>query len=241
MDSSEAPVQYLILDFQHVTGLDSSAVFSFTKVKHLAETRKFILIFTHVTLSDQEALIRSGLQTGDHIIFFNDLDHGLEWCEDQLLNNSQVTKTHFATTLALQLADSGFKTEDTKRLLTYLERMQFAPGTYVMRQGNKAGELFFVEIGQVSVYLELENGKRMRLRSHGMGTIVGELGFFLNIPRSTSVISDLNTIAYSLNAQALESMMEKDPALAVAFHSLMVRLLSERLVASTGELAALNR
>jgi SulP family sulfate permease len=70
---------------------------------------------------------------------------------------------------------------------------------------------------------------------------VGELGFFLNVPRSASVIADLNTIAFSLNAQALETMMEKDPPLAIAFHSLMVRLLSERLVAATDELASLNR
>lgn len=241
LDRSQVKIQYLIVDFRRVTGLDSSASFCFTKVKHLAETENFVLIFTHLAPMDQRELTRGGLEKSDHIKFFRDLDHALEWCEDQLLEISQITKIHFPTTLALQLADSGFEKDDTKRLQTYLEPQQFAPGDYVIRQGNEAKELFFVEIGQVSVYLELENSKRMRLRTYGMGTIVGELGFFLNVPRSASVIADLNTIAYSLNAQALETMMEKDPPLAIAFHSLMVRLLSERLVAATDELASLNR
>ena len=232
---------FVILDFRRVTGFDSSAAYSFAKIKHLADTFNFTLIFTHLSADDQTELIRGGLETGERVKFSPDLDRGLEWCEDLLLEISQVTKTHFPTTLTLQLADSGFAKDDTKKLQTYLQRRQFAPGDYLMRQGQPADEITFVEIGQVSVFLELENDKRVRLHTHSMGTIVGELGFFLNSPRSASVIADLNTIAYTLSSEGYAAMSEKEPLLAVAFQNLIIRLLAERLVASTSELAALNR
>ncbi|MCA0455919.1 MAG: cyclic nucleotide-binding domain-containing protein [Chloroflexi bacterium] len=242
LSETQAPQpMFVILDFRRVTGFDSSAAYSFAKIKHLADTHNFTLIFTHLSAGDQNELVRGGLETADRVKFFPDLDRGLEWCEDLLLEISQVTKTHFPTTLTLQLADSGFAKDDTKKLQTYLERRQFAPGDYLMRQGQPANEIIFVEIGQVSVFLELESDKRVRLHTHSMGTVVGELGFFLNSPRSASVIADLNTIAYTLNSEDYAAMSEKEPQLAVAFQNLIIRLLAERLVASTNELAALNR
>ena len=42
----------------------------------------------------------------------------------------------------------------------------------------------------MSVYLEMPNGKRVRVQAHNMGTFVGELGFYLDAPRTASVIAD---------------------------------------------------
>ena len=43
-DNEQPLLRYLILDFRRVTGLDSSAVISFVKVKHLAEAGQFHLL-----------------------------------------------------------------------------------------------------------------------------------------------------------------------------------------------------
>lgn len=237
----EKPLLFLILDFRRVTGLDSSAAFSLTKVKFMAETHQFTLLFTHLNEEIRAELARSELSDGEFIRIFDDLDHALEWCEDSLLERSQVTQSHIPTTLALQLADSGFKRELTTQLKLYLQPMRLQPGDYLIRQGESSGDLFFIEMGQVSIYLELGDNERIRRQTLGMGTVVGELSFFLHAERSASVIADEITTAYRLTQQAMDEMKAKDKELAIAFNEMMLRLVSERLIASNRELAALSR
>jgi sulfate permease, SulP family len=240
-DAEAVRLEYLILDFRRVTGLDSSAMFGLSKVKYLAEAQKFVLVFTHLSDSMQADLARAGLAADEQLHFFADLDHGLEWCEDQLLAASPVTKLRVSSTLAAQLADLGFPKQHVAKFKTYLEQITLAPGDYLIRQGDPFSDLYFIEVGQVSVYLEIEEEKRVRVQTPQMGTIVGELGFYLDAPRTASVIADLNTYAYRLTRAAMERMVADDLELAFAFNNLMLRLIAERLVTTDRVVVALNR
>jgi SulP family sulfate permease len=240
-ESGDAPLSFLVLDFRRVTGLDSSAAVSFRKISDLAQTNGFTMVVTHLSETIRREFARNDLTAGKQLQTFADLDHGLEWCENTLLERDQITKMHVPSTLALQLADNGFAKDDTARLKGYLERVHFKPGDTLMRQGEDADALYFIEIGQVSVYLEIENNPSVRLHTLNMGTLVGEMGIYLNLPRSATVTADANTIAYRLKRQALEEMKSKDPALAIVFHELVVRLVAERLLAADREIIALHR
>jgi SulP family sulfate permease len=240
-NNSENRLTFVLLDFRRVTGLDSSTVLSFTKIYDLAKVEGFTLVLTHLKAAQREKLAHNDLIEGAHLIMFPDLDHGLEWCENTLLERDEVTKLHLPVTLQLQLADNGFKKEDTERLKTYLEQVQFKPGEYLMRQGQAGADLYFIEIGRVSVKLELESGAKVRIQTLGMGTIVGEVGLYLDARRSASVIAEDNTIAYRLTQQSIEVMKVEDPLLAIAFNELIIRVVAERLKAATSEIAALHR
>jgi SulP family sulfate permease len=240
-DKSENRLSFVLLDFRRVTGLDSSTVLSFTKIYDLAQVEGFTLVLTHLKDSQREKLAHNDLIEGAHLIMFPDLDHGLEWCENTLLERDEVTKLHLPVTLQLQLADNGFKKEDTERLKTYLEQVQFKPGEYLMRQGQAGADLYFIELGRVSVKLEPESGAKVRIQTLGMGTIVGEVGLYLDAQRSASVIAEDNTIAYRLTRQSIEAMKVEDPLLAIAFNELIIRVVAERLKAATSEIAALHR
>jgi SulP family sulfate permease len=240
-DPDEEELLYLILDFRRVTGLDSSAVFSLTRVKDLADTHGFTLVFTHLSASNRAELEHSGLAINERILFYDDLDHGLEWCEEQLLGTNMATLKLIPFILEAQLDALGFDTADGAKLKTYLEKIQLKPGEYLIHQGEPFSDLYFIEFGQVSIYLELENGQRMRVHTPGAGTIVGELGFYLDVPRSASVIADFNTVAYRLTRRAMEEMKTRDPELAIAFDEMMLRVVAERLVTTNRTLAALNR
>jgi SulP family sulfate permease len=240
-DAGAKPLHYLVLDFRRVTGLDSSAAYGLVKVRYLADMQGFTLVFSNFSEQAQRELARSGLQAGERLRFFPDLDYAMEWCEDQLLETSQVTREHLNVLLHQQLAERGFSRQNTERLKTYLERQNYAPGEYLMRQGDASDSLFFIEIGQVSVYLDMPDGKSMRLQTLNMGTIVGELAFFLKSPRSASVIAVLDTHAYRLTRDSMTKMTVDEPQLAAAFNQLMVQVLSERLVSADRSLVALNR
>jgi SulP family sulfate permease len=231
---------FVILDFRRVSGVDSSTAFSLTKVKHLADSHQFTLVLTDLRADIRAELERSGLTNEEDVHMFSDLDHGLEWCEEQLLEQNQITKLHLATHLQIQLADMGFAAENTARLRPYLELIMLKEGDYLIHQGEQLSDLFFIEVGQVSVYVEMENGQRMRVQTRIMGTIIGELGFVLDTRRSASVIADMNTMAYRLTRKSMEEMKVKDPELAMGFNELMLKVLSERMITMNRELVSLN-
>jgi SulP family sulfate permease len=238
-DTAQPQIRHLIFDFHRVSGFDSSAVISFVKCKQIAETQNITLVLTHLSAEMQKRFEMDELSESQAgIRIFSDLDHGLEWCEEQLLEIEQVTTLHMPVTLGAQLADSGFEKSNTKRLLNYLQRVTFNAGEILIRQGDDADHMYFVEMGSVSVYLELGNQKKVRLQTLGLGTAVGEPALYLGTISTASVIADMPVTAYRLTRAALSEMKEKEPELAATFHEFAARLLSERLTSITRTLEA---
>jgi SulP family sulfate permease len=240
LDGTKPPVRFIVLDFRRVTGLDSSAVLSFVKARQLAEAQDLTLVLTHLSEEMHSQLELGGLSELDPAVrLFPNLDHGLEWCEDQLLTMADAT-VELPTTLRAQLADSGLEKTRIARLIEFLEQVKFQQGEILIRQGDQSDDLYFIEWGRVSVYLELD-GRQVRLRTLSPGTVVGELGLYLGTARTASVIADEPAIAYRLTQKALSVMREQDPELAASFHELVARLLSERFVNVTQSLEAVLR
>ena len=78
---------YLVLDFQRVTRLDSSAVFGIKRLKQLTQASGVLMVWTQVSPAIQHQLERGGLvdRTDDTFIILPTLDHGVEWCENRIL------------------------------------------------------------------------------------------------------------------------------------------------------------
>ena len=238
-DASQPQVRYLVFDFQRVSGFDSSVVITFVKCRQIAETLNITLVLTHLSDAMQKRFELDELSgSGTGVRFLPDLDHGLEWCEEQLLDIEQVTTLHTPVTLSAQLADSGFERANTKRLLHYLERVTFKEGETLISQGAQADHMYFIEMGAVSVYLELRGQQRLRLQTLGLGTAIGEPGLYMGSTSSSSVIADMPVTAYRLTRAALADMKQKEPELAASFHEFAARQLSERLTATTRTLEA---
>ena len=236
---NQAVLRYILLDFRRVSGLDSSAVLGFGKIVQISEAHGVTLVLTHISGRMEHQFELGGLfENKKGVRVFPDLDRGFEWCEEQLLEIEQITTLHTPITLAAQLADSGFEKANTKRLQNYLERVTFKEGEYLMRQGEDADRMYFIEMGMVSVYLELGDQKRVRLQTLGLGTAVGEAGLYMGATCTSSVCADMPVTAYRLTRAALSDMKQKEPELAATFHEFAARLLSERLTAATRTLEA---
>ncbi len=241
-DAERSPVRFILLDFRRVTGLDSSAVLSFVKGKQLAEVQAINLLLTHMSERIRHQFELGGLFDESQVVrAFPDLDHGLEWCEDELLEVEGITTMHVPITLAAQLADSGFEKANTGRLMEFLERVKAEAGECLIRQGEEADNLYFIERGSVAVCLETEGGEQVRLQTLGLGTAVGELGLYLGTATTASVVAESPTVAYRLTRAALSEMKAKEPELAATFHQFVAHLLSERLAATTRTLETVLR
>ncbi|MGD2181314.1 SulP family inorganic anion transporter [Lusitaniella coriacea] len=82
----QKPLNYILLDFHLVSGLDSSAVLSFYKIKKLAQQQNLILVYAGLE-STVETLLQQGeaLEESPQIQTFPKFDRGLAWCEEQIL------------------------------------------------------------------------------------------------------------------------------------------------------------
>lgn len=224
-------LRFVIMDFQKVTGLDSSAVFSLWKAHQLARKFGFTLIMAHAAPEIVKQLAVGGLRPEAYPSFrlMADLDHALEWCEDLLLDNPDLRRNGRHLQLQEQLKDlwpTGSSSED---LENYLEHWKVDAGEALIKQEEASECLYFIESGRVTVRIDLEGSRHLRLRSMGAGTVVGEVGLFLGGKRTASVIAETDCSAYRLTRSALDRMRAKQPDLALALHEFLIRLLAERL------------
>jgi SulP family sulfate permease len=162
-----------------------------------------------------------------------DLDHALEWCEERLLGSLNGKRNGTNRHLAEQLKDSWPTASEPQRLMQYLERMEVPEATHLIRQSEQSESLYFIESGVVTARLEFDDGRTLRLRTMGAGTMVGEVGLFLGGVRTASVITEQPCTVYRLTHDALERMNSENPDLALAFHRYLICLLGERLTSSS--------
>lgn len=125
------------------------------------------------------------------------------------------------------------------KLSSYLERLSVAAGQRIIQQGATAADLYFIESGQVTVRVELDNGHSTRLRTMGPGTVVGEIGLYLRQVRTASVVADEPSVVHRLSDEALKRMERNDPHTAAALHRFMVHMLAERVANTNKTLQAL--
>jgi SulP family sulfate permease len=231
------PVRYVVLDFRHVDGLDSSAVVTFTRMKKLAESQLVTLVLTELPPSIRKQLERGRVideesRPNKACRSFTDLDHGLEWCEGQLLITNTMIRPK-PTNLARELEAVFQERDSIPKLMTYLERVEAPDGYELFRQGEASDDLFLIESGEATAWLEIEGRARRRLRTMGPGTVVGESGMYLKARRSATVMTNGPTILYRLSNKALALMTKEAPDVAAAFHQFVARLLAERMVHAT--------
>jgi SulP family sulfate permease len=239
-DGARKKLQYLILDFQHVSALDSSAVFSFIRLRQLADTHQFHLILTDLNQETKNKLARAGLSEEDEwILFFQSLDYGMEWCESNLLLEEGGSAILRVGTLHAQLKKMLPTQEQVDRFMKYLEKEEVQQYHIVINKGDPPDSMYFIDSGELTTRLEISKGKFIRLRNQGGGTMVGEMGLFLRQSRTATVVADEPSVLYKLSLPEYHRMMQDDPELAFHLHQWIGRVLSVRLAENNHTLEAL--
>ena len=140
-EESRPKLGYLVLDFQRVTRLDSSAVFGITRLKQLTQANGILMVWTQVSIGIQGQLERGGLvdKTDDTFIILPTLDHGVEWCENRILAaHGTVNLTAFIERIGTQLKRAFPGIEAAEALMKYLERRAIPEGRVPDAPGRSA-------------------------------------------------------------------------------------------------------
>jgi sulfate permease, SulP family len=233
-------VEHVLLDFSRVTGLDATALLSFSKLIGLAERHEFTLILSGLSPLLARQLERHGLTRAPRLKTFATLDEGIEWSESQLLASS-VQGADTPPVLHEQLAALLGSEIKSAELLERFEKLEVPSGHYLLRQGDPPDVLYFVSSGQVTARLEVPGNPPVRLETMHGGSLVGELGFYTGGARTASVVADKASTVYRLTRQGLAQMEHQNPELAAALHQIVVRLLADRVIHLMRVVEALQR
>jgi Sulfate permease and related transporters (MFS superfamily) len=221
----QSPRQFIIIDFRHVQGLDASTSQSFVKLAQVCEQYKVTLILTGIADPIRRPIARAAF-SGTAPREFADLDLALEWVEDRLLEQAMRNESRDA--LHSSLAEH-FDAREMASLMARLEKVELAAGTLLFRKGDAGDSMYFIDEGMVSISLPLEGGGRMRLRSFGSATIVGEMALYRGQRRTADVVTDRPTLAWQLTLASLRQLEQEDPATALRLHAYVVKVIASRL------------
>jgi SulP family sulfate permease len=231
----EPPLRYLFLDFRHITGVDSSALLSLAKLVQFSRQLNFRVLCSSVTPGVLRSLQQEkALFEGEHAFLIHpdlDLDHAMEWCEQQELA-PHAERLRRGSLNAQELLQTGLpgRAEMAGRLLRYFAPRQIVAGTVLAVQGESTRDLFLVEEGQIQALFRTGHGESIRLRTMGPGSVVGEIGLYLNLPRTASLVAEVDSVVWSLTNEGLQAMERDDPPAAATLHEFLARIVAARLV-----------
>ena len=229
MATSRPPLRFLVLDFRHVSGLDSAATSSFVKIRRMSEESAVKVFFTHVSSEVAKALAAAGLRfsADGPMSIEDDIDHALERAEEAILREHpdygvQAGLVNHLTALAGPHPRIGDLTQ-------YMTQVQVEAGDSIIRAGDAADDVYFVARGRVRVQVTLPSGRKLRLRTMTDGAIVGEIALYLKQQRTADVIVEVPSDIFRLCASDIARFEREDPELALLVHRILATNLSEKL------------
>jgi len=231
--------RFLLFDFKLVTGIDSSAAYSFAQIKRGAGERGVTLVLVHVPSATAKALRSSGFIT-DEVKVIPELDHALEWCENEIIAQYKGLEQEEASLRDwfTQILGTG---HDATELMRRCQRMEVDAGEIIVRIGEAADSMHFILDGRVGVMIPADEGRTARVRSLGRYTTIGEMGLVSRAPRSATIQAEVASILYVLSADQFEAIKTDDPALGQKLLTYFVSVMAERLAFANRMITVLRR
>ncbi len=119
-------------------------------------------------------------------------------------------------------------TSDRTRLLAEGSVRHLDQGQYLLRRGEKGGDIYLVEAGSLEV-VDSRQSPEIILEILGPGRIVGEMAFVDEAARSADVRSLTETTVRHWSRDVLLRMLERDPALSSRFYQALSSSAVQRL------------
>ncbi|MCC2112906.1 MAG: cyclic nucleotide-binding domain-containing protein [Hyphomicrobiales bacterium] len=122
------------------------------------------------------------------------------------------------------------------RLLAFIsERVQFAPGEVLCKQGEIGDSAFIILSGNARVVVS-SNGSERTVARLGQEDVVGEIAILCDVPRTATVIAEDELTGLSVDKETFLKLLQEFPDMALQ----VMRVLAARLERTTRDLADLK-
>jgi SulP family sulfate permease len=231
--------RFLVFDFKLVTGIDSSAAYSFAQIKRAAHDRGIKLVLVHVQAAAEKAL-RSSEFISHEVSIMPELDHALEWCENEIITQHQGRSSEEASLRDWFVRILGSE-EEAAELISHCERLEVGAGETIVRAGDDANSMHFILDGRVGVMIPTGDGDLTRVRSLGRYTTIGEMGLVARTPRNATIQAEVASVLYVLSANQFEAIKVENPTLSQKLLTFFVLVMAERLTFANRLIGVLRR
>lgn len=230
---------YLLFDFKLVTGVDSSAAYSFAQIKRSAGDLGVELILVHLP-APAEKVLRASDFIGEGVAIIPELDRALEWCENELIAQHQglAQETASLREWFTGILDSE---HDADELIRRCQRLEVEAGETIVQAGDPADSMHIILDGRVGIMVPAEDDLTTRVRSLGRYTTIGEMGLVSRTPRSATIQAEVESVLYVLNTHQFDAIRHEDPALSHKLLTYFVSVMAERLTFANRTIAVLRR
>ncbi|WGS20657.1 MULTISPECIES: SulP family inorganic anion transporter [unclassified Bradyrhizobium] len=237
---SERPeCRYLLFDFKLVTGIDSSAAYSFAQIRRSAHDVGVELVLVHLSAAAEKVLRSSDFLT-EGVTVIDELDHALEWCENEIIRQHQGLAQEEADLRGWFTRILGHE-RDADELIRRCQRIEVDAGEVIVRAGEAADSMHFILDGRVGVVVPAEEQRTTRVRSLGRYTTIGEMGLVSQAPRSATIQAEVASVLYVLNTHQFAAIRDEDPELSQKLLTYFVSVMAERLSFANRTIAVLRR
>ena len=225
---------FLVLDFHHVSQLDTSAIVTFTKLAQISERDGFHIVISGADDKSLKQLVKHRFFTfGEQKlerIYKDQLETAVDWCERRILQDLDFKEEDQNQELPDVLSRIAYEIGDVKLLSDFFVIENRKEGEYLFREGDKGDCLYFVGSGTVVVVLKISGQQEERiLRKYKAGSIIGEMAIFTGENRTASVRIEQDAMLFRLDKDKLEEMGRKFPGSTSALNTYIVKVLAERL------------
>lgn len=226
---------YLILDFKRVTDIDVASAKLLQRIcSNTAKDSKALFLSSTQHLPFFRRHLARFLDI-DEMLQFVDLDHALEWCENQLI------ETHLGPAarpenvpLSKQYLVWDFNGEELKELEEICHERQYVAGEVIFEAGTQGESFYFVTSGLISSEIKTKDKKDLRLVSMSPGMSIGEFALVTHDSRSTNCRAIVNSSCLEVFFNDLNEKMKNRLLVNLA------RELARRLTKDTREMAVIG-
>jgi SulP family sulfate permease len=245
LEDKKNPLEFLIIDFQHVTGLDSSALHGFVRIRQIVSDHGAQLVFSGMSSNIEEQFSSEQFADGTAMVEeqFTDMDHAMEACENRLLLQNGMDPAPAHHTIE-ELLSGLFSSKDfIERFAKHLKRHDVRAGESLYNEGDSIRSLYFVESGDFTVSLSHKGSQEHRLREVGPGAMLGVSAFFHEDSHEAlvSVKAETDGAVYGLYQADFKALKAESPELVTEFQADMLRFFADRLTSSLNVLEAVLR
>jgi glutaminase len=140
------------------------------------------------------------------LLQFDDVDHALEWCEEELIRERMVqpVKGRRVDGCAEQYLCRGMTAAEIAAVESVARLARFAAGDSVFHAGDPADSFFLILSGDVDVYVDTGPRREVRLATLGAGSSFGELALLSERRRTADVRAASETECLEVRFDDLE-------------------------------------
>lgn len=222
--SGPKPPRRLLLDFQHVPRVDSSAGQALARQLKEAEVQGLTIDFSGVAPDVKRSLDSIGCAPSRGAEPFRDIDAAVAAWDAEALSGAQGPDAVLEHWLAAELGSR----DEASQVLGQFDALRLAPGDVLFAQGDAPDALYLVREGRLTASVQ-RGSERIEVRTVLAGSALGEMGLFRGLPRSATLTADQPSLVLRLAGERLRRLEAEQPRQAAALHRMLIRQLSARL------------